>query len=221
MTSSSVLNIVVADDHPLIVEGLVEKIRQRGGMNVVGTYFDPNDLINEYGRLLPSVVVMDLYYGENRCRGVDAIRTLRSKFPESKIVVFSQADQLTLIREAYGLGILAYVTKDAKLDVLWDAVTHAAANSLYYTPDVARRFAVQATLRESPLDALSLRERQVFELAAGGKSNPEIAQHLGIAVRSAANLRVAVKTKLDAKSNSDLTMIALSHKLIEAPAPLK
>lgn len=214
MAKAEKIKIAIADDHPLIVEGLVEKINRRSEMEVVGTYADPDALLNEYPRIKPAVVVLDLYFGENRTRGVEAIKKIKAKYPDARIVVFSQADQLTVIREAYSLGVLAYVTKDARVDVLWDAIAHAAAREHFYTPEVARRFAVQATI-ETPLDTLTDRETEVFELAAAGLSNPEISAKMGIAPRTVANMRVEIKKKLNVKTNSDLTLLAVRLKLIE------
>jgi two-component system, NarL family, invasion response regulator UvrY len=110
------LRVLIADDHPLIIEGLIGALK-RLGLRVAGQVQRATDVVANYMQTRPDVLVLDVRFGPGPT-GLDVARELIARDASARIVFYSQFDQNEVIREAYRLGGAAFITKDTRPDVL-------------------------------------------------------------------------------------------------------
>jgi two-component system, NarL family, invasion response regulator UvrY len=208
------IRVLIADDHPLIIEGLSTALG-RVGLRVVAHVNTLGGLQAKYKEAKPDVMVLDVRFGAG-ASGLDAARETLAQFPEARIVFYSQFDQDELVREAYRLGGLGFVTKDRDVTQLADAVKSAARGEPYFLPEIASRLALLG-LRgdESPMAKLDARELEVFRRIAQGQTNVEIAEAMDLSAKTISNVSQAIKERLGVHRPADIARLAVRHKVIE------
>ncbi|MFP1153944.1 response regulator transcription factor [Mycobacterium sherrisii] len=179
------MNLVVADDNPIIREG-VTRILERGGMSVVAAAADADELLEKVATLRPDVVIADIEMPPHRAEdGLQAAVAIRKSYPGIGVIVLSQ-----YLEDDYALSLVGdrpegvgYLLKEkiADTDVVNDAVRRVAAGEAVLDPDVITRL-VRRRGRGTELESLTPRERDVLTLMAQGRSNTGIAEDLVVTV---------------------------------------
>jgi len=208
------IRVLIADDHPLIALALTPALRSLG-IEVVATATTVEEVVEKYVQVKPDVVVLDIRFRRG-LTGLEVARELVQGAPPARIVFYSQFDQDEVLKEAYRVGGMAFVTKDKGPALLADAIKQAHAGQIFFLREIAERLAL-INLRgdESPQAKLELRELQVFRLMAEGFTNVEIAQKMNLSTRTITTLTQTVKEKLGVQRQADLTRLALKHQIIE------
>jgi DNA-binding NarL/FixJ family response regulator len=175
------LRVAVADDSVLLREGLV-RVLAEAGCEVVGSYGNADDLLDELITLSPDLVVLDVRMPPTfRDEGVRAAIRARSLMPDVGILLLSQYVEVAYARELLsdGRGSIGYLLKDrvASLTELSDAVGRIAAGGTVLDPEVVSQLLGR---RHDPLEALTPREHEVMMLMAEGRTNAAIAAALVI-----------------------------------------
>ena len=210
------ITVILADDHPLLRTGFTAALADFPDITVVTATGDLEEAFRAYKRLEPDVVVLDIMFGGKKT-GLEAIKRLLEIDPGAKVVVLTQFDQDNLIREAYKIGAMAFITKNTDIEQLITAIRKASAGERYFLPAIAQRLAELATRPEtSLLDVLSPREREVLGLIAQGNTAQDIASRLQISQRTVVNITQNIKSKLGISRRSDLIQLAQRHRLTEA-----
>lgn len=208
------IKVLLADDHPLILEGLKATLTKRG-MRVVGDTGSAEEVIGRFRQLRPDVLVLDLRFGQGPT-GLDVARGLLAKEPEARIVFYSQFDQDEVIREAYRLGASAYVTKNQPPDVLAEAIKEAARGKTYFVPAIAERLALLGVRGdESPRSRLDARETEIFVQLANGLTNNEIAARMRLSSKTIGVIAQAIREKLGVQRAAEMTRLAVRYGMIE------
>ena len=209
------IRVVIADDHAVVRRGLRQVLESQRGIEVVG---EASDLAGARHYVLghqPDVLVLDLHLPEGLSLG--AIPELRTRSPETQIVVLTMQDEPAYAREALNAGALAYVLKEAAESELVEAVRRAAAGDIYLNPRLGARMALEPP--PGPPDGLSEREVQVLRLIALGYTSSEIAKELCLSVRTVESHRSHTQQKLGVSTRSELVRYALEHRLIDGYRP--
>jgi DNA-binding NarL/FixJ family response regulator len=200
MTDRRAVRVVVGDDQPLLLEGVVQVLR-RAGCEVVATARDAPDLLRKVRAHRPDVVVADIQMPPDHTDdGIRAVQVLRREMPGIGVLVLSQYLEpqypLDLVGDrAEGVG---YLLKHRVGDVatLTDAVRRVASGGSAYDPDVVALM-VGRRRRQDPIDELTPRERTVLALMAEGRSNQGIADELVVTVAAVERHVTAIFSKLD------------------------
>lgn len=202
------IKVILADDHPLLRAGFVSALAEYPDIQTIEDTGDIAEACALFTKLKPDVAVLDIMFSGKKT-GLDAIKSIMESDPHARVVVLSQFDQDSLIKEAYKCGAMAFVTKAMDIDQLIAAIRKAAQGERYFAPAIAERLADLATRAEPmPLDTLTQRELDVLKLIGEGKTAQDIAQALNISVRTVVNHTQSIKTKLDVERRSDLIGIA-------------
>jgi len=208
------IRTLVADDHPLIVQALPDALRA-DGIESVAWASRGEDVLPEYEKSKPDVVVMDIRFGDAPS-GLKIASQLLAQHPEARVVFYTQFDQDELISEAYRLGAKGFVTKEKPLSALADAIRQVHSGRTHFLPEIAERLAlINVKGDDSPRGVLDKREFQVFELMAQGYTNGEIAEALDLSLKTIANLTPHIKQKLGVQRLADLTLLAVRYKIID------
>ncbi len=214
LKQAKTIRVVLADDHPILMTGFAAALKEYG-IDVIGEARTPAEAIRMYAELKPDVLVLDIRFGETMT-GIDAAKLLLQTSSDAKIVFLSQFDQNALIKEAYRIGALSFVTKNSDRMHLATAVRLANEGETYFLPVVAERFASLALKGDtSPQGKLDNRELDIFTMVARGFSNVEIAERIGLSLKTVSNTIQAIKLKLGLERPADMTLLAVKHGLIE------
>jgi len=211
------VRIVLADDHALLREGIRALLSRESDIEVVGEASDGREAIARCRALKPDVVLMDI--AMPGLGGLEAALEIRKECPETKILVLTQYEDREYVTRFLKVGAAGYVLKNSAGAELASAIRSVQRGGLVLDPQVARD-----ALREpepaadgegDPYDALTDREKQVLKLVAEGKSNKEVAEVLGISVKTAMSHRERVMEKLGLHNRTDLIRFALKRGVIQ------
>ncbi|MGZ5475756.1 MAG: response regulator, partial [Thermoanaerobaculia bacterium] len=206
--------IVVADDHPLVRQG-IRILLERESFEIVGEAADGVEAVRLAEKYQPEVIVLDLSMPV--MNGITAIGQIRKVSPRTKIVLLTMYTEEHHVLQALRAGVKACVTKTQAVEHLIVAIREVCAGGVYLSPSVSGAV-VQAYLTKSevPYDPLTDRERQVLQLVAEGNTTKEIALLLGVAAKTAETHRVKVMEKLDIHSTAGLVRYAIRRGLVQA-----
>lgn len=208
------IKVLLADDHPLILEGLRAALSKRG-MKVVGEVENADEVIGRFKQTRPDVLVLDLRFGPG-ATGLDVARELLGEQTDARVVFYSQFDQDEVIREAYRLGAAAFVTKNQAPDVLAQAITDASRGKTFFIPAIAERLALLGVRGDdSPRAKLDAREAQVFVQLANGFTNNEIAERMSLSAKTIGVIAQAIREKLGVQRAAEMTRLAVRYGMID------
>lgn len=211
----SEIKVMIADDHPLIVEGLVS-VLLRHGLQVVGSASEASAVLDTYASLRPDVLVLDLRFGDASIGGLDLLQILVDRFPEARVAIYTQFDQDTVVREAYKRGAKAFVPKSTDPAELAQAILKIHRGETVFLPDIAARLALLSVHGDqSPLARLQPREIEVFKLMAKGLTNVEIAERMDLSPKTISTTSQSIKDHLGIHRAADITLLAVKCGLIE------
>lgn len=215
------VRILVADDHALLRRGLCAELAARPGWSVVGEAADGREAVKLAGELAPDIVILDL--SMPLLNGLEAARQIRRISPRTEILVLTMHDSEELVREVLLAGVQGYVLKSDASRVLARAVESLARHQPFFSRSVADCTArLSADPRRAdggePVEAdrLTPREREIVQLVAEGRSSKEIAEALGIALKTVEAHRANLMHKLGLRSASELTRYAIRNRIIQA-----
>ena len=208
------LHILLADDHPIVRQGL-KLLIEREGFTVVGEASDGREAVRLAQELCPDIALLDLTMPQ--LNGIDAGRAILQASPKTKIILLTMHAEDHHVLEALRAGIKGYVLKTKAAEELVLAIQEVSRGKLYLTPGVSE-VVVQAYLAKSelPPEPLSHREREVLQLIAEGKTTKEVAVALGISAKTAESHRTRIMGKLNIHETASLVRYAIRRGLIQA-----
>jgi DNA-binding NarL/FixJ family response regulator len=211
------MRILIADDHEIIRRGLRTLLQQHEGWEVWEAS-NGRQAVALARKLAPHVVVLDLVMPE--MNGFEVTRQIKREAPKGEILVFTAHETEDYVADALRAGAIGYLLKsDATLHIT-AAVEALSEHKPYFTWSVSKNMLevyvarAQAGASRS-LDHLSLREREVVQLLAEGRSNIAASEILGVSVKTVEKHRSAAMRKLGAQSVVELIRIAVQHKVVE------
>jgi len=212
------IRVLLADDHAIVREGVKAILNLADDMEVVGEAADGREAIERAVELEPDVAVMDI--AMPGLGGLEATLEIRKRCPRTRILVLSQYDDREYVRRFLKLGVSGYVLKKSAGSDLAAAIRSVFRGGLVLDPDVAREAmrehdgTAEGAEGADPYEALTDREKQVLKLVAEGKSNKEVAELLGISVKTAMSHRERFMEKLDLHSRTELIRFAIRQDII-------
>lgn len=215
------ITVVLADDHPIVRQGLRTLLEVQDGCEVVGEAADGLTAIDCIARLRPDVAILDIQMPD--LHGLEVARRARAKSPRTRVIMLSMHADEPYVLEALRHGVSGYVLKGAATTDLVTAVHAAMAGQRFLSAPLTERaidaYAQRADDAARPLDRyelLTAREREVLQLAAQGLNNPDIGDRLAISPRTAETHRANLLRKLGLVSQTDLVRFAVTRGLIAA-----
>ena len=206
--AGNVIRIVLADDHPVVREGLASILKAKD-IKVIGQASDGEEACRLYDELSPDILVLDLRMPKKD--GLQAVNELMSRIPKPRIIVMTTYEGEEDVRRALSAGAKGYVLKGTKREEILETVRKVYKGEPAISPDVAAKLATSLTRPE-----LSERELQVLQQMAAGKSNKEIGQVIYVSENTVKAHVKSILAKLDAMGRTEAIAIAIKRGLIQA-----
>ena len=210
------IRVLLVDDHPVVRTGFRLLLQARPDVVVIGEADSGEVACQRYIELSPDVVVMDI--AMPGMGGIEALRRIRAHDPQARVLALSAHDDPMHARRALREGALGFLSKRSAPEALLEAVAGVALGQRYIDPRVAQRLALDDIegADSSPIKRLSEREFDVFIRLARGASVQRIADDLRLSASTVGTHLYNVKQKLGVSNQSELTLLAIRHGLIEA-----
>lgn len=210
--------IILADDHQILREALRMLLESQHDFQVLAETGDGAEAARLAEKHKPDILVLDMMMPG--LSGLDVARAVKRAAPATKIIILSMHDAESYVVDALSAGIAGYVLKKSSSQELIFAIRQALAGNVFLSPSLNER-AIQAYIQraqdsrsEDPCEMLTQREREVFQLAAEGLSNPQIAERLSLSPRTAEMHRGNLMKKLGLKSQTELVKFAVKTGLV-------
>ena len=207
--------IILADDHTLVLDALKNLIEPE--FEVVGTFNDGQALVEGVSQLNPNVVVLDI--GMPTMNGLNAGQRLKQMLPMVKLVYLTMNDDPDVAGEAFRLGASAFVLKNSAATELLQAIRKVVRGGYYVTPLMTKGMegsVVQYFKQRKAKYPLTLRQKEVLQLLAEGRSMKEVAFVLNVSPRTVAFHKYTMMEHLHIRSNAELIEYALRSSLAVA-----
>jgi len=208
------IRVLLVDDHQVVRDGL-RALLERQQLSVVGEAADGRDAVKLADTLHPDVAVVDL--GMPRLNGLDAASQIARQSPSTRVIALTMHSEPAYVISALRAGIKGYVLKSQAGSDLVHAIHEVHRGLTYLSPGISSSV-VDACLGktgEPSSDRLTLREREVLQLVAEGKTTKEVAHMLGIGVKTADSHRTRIMRKLDIHETAGLVRFAIRSGIIE------
>ena len=208
------IKVLVADDHPVVREGVRRILEGARDVEVVGEVGRADEVVEAARQLEADVVLLDI--GMPGPSYLDVLAALPGASPRTRTLILSaQSEEDYAVRALRG-GATGYLSKDYSPPDLIEAVRRVAAGQRYLTAALAQQLAlgVLGDGQQAPHERLSGREFEVLRLVAAGLSLKEIAARLRVSPKTVSSFRARVLEKMGLKTNADLVRYALEHHLI-------
>jgi two-component system response regulator NreC len=208
------VRVMLADDHEIVRQGL-RVLLEREGFDVVGEAADGREAMKLCEAHHPEVAILDL--SMPLLNGVEAARQIIKSNSRTKVVLLTMHTEDHLILESLRAGVTGYVLKTRASGELVQAIRAVCRGEMFLTQSISRTI-VQAFLVKSdlPQQPISDRERQVLQLVAEGKTTKEVANLLGISVKTAESHRSNMMEKLDIHDTAGLVRYAIRKGIIQS-----
>lgn len=207
------IRILVADDHPVVRDGLVAMLGTQSDFDVVGECTNGREAVDLAEKLTPDVIFLDLEMPE--LDGVDALRKMRVSNPGVKVIVFTAFDTDERILAAVQAGAQGYLLKGAPRDEVFQAVRVVHGGGSLLQPVVASKLLRQVSQPDDLTEALTPRELEVLRLMAQGLQNKEIALKLIISERTVKFHVSSILGKLGAGNRTEAVSLAAQRGLVD------
>ena len=210
------IRIMIADDHEIVRNGLRSLIEKELDMEVIAEADNGRNAVRLALELAPDIVIMDIAMPD--LNGVEAARQIIAALPRIKVIALSMHADKRYVMEMLKAGASGYILKDNAYEELARAIRTALKNRTYLSPQVTETVIgdyvqLAQTTNGTAFSLLSSREREVLQLLAEGSSTAQIADRLGISVKTVETYRQHIIEKLDIRSIAELTKYAIREGL--------
>jgi DNA-binding NarL/FixJ family response regulator len=209
------IRIVLADDHSLVLEAFRTMLATDQDVDVVATATNGRELIQAVKQHKPDIVVTDI--SMPTLNGIDACIRLRQVMPDIKVIFLTVKDDPDLIASLLRSGAKGYLLKSSAASELLQSIRAVAGGSTYVTPLVTAKMIGSLSSGEHarPLDRLTVRQREVLQLLAEGKTMKHVASILSLTPRTVAFHKYRIMDTLGIESSAELVRFALESGLLD------
>jgi DNA-binding NarL/FixJ family response regulator len=202
------ISILLVDDHPVVRQGYRRVLEHQDDFRVVAEADNATNAYRAFKSHDPDVVVMDI--SMPGASGLEAIRNIRARSPEARILIFSMHSEAAQVKAAFGAGASGFVTKGSEPAELIQAIRSVARGEHAMSDDIARVLAMDSLVpTQSVLDQLGEREIEILRQLAAGSTNEQIAENLNLSTKTVQNYHYLIKAKTGLRTDAQLVRLAV------------
>ena len=211
--------IVIVDDHPIVRQGFAQLIDNEDDLHVCGEAEDAPNALSLISEKKPDLVLLDISLKESN--GLELIKDLAKRMPEIKILVISLHDETVYAERALHAGAKGFIMKVASTEKLITAIRQVLSGQLYVSDKIREKLLSRmvdsgSAKQKSPIDLLSDRELEIFQLIGEGLSTKNISEKLSLGIKTVETHKAHIKSKLRLKNSNELMRFAVKWSLSEA-----
>jgi DNA-binding NarL/FixJ family response regulator len=204
--------ILLVDDHPLFLEGLHQMIDRSALIEVCGEVADAQAALKAIADLKPDLLIVDITLGHSN--GLDLIKTLKAKYDDLPVLVISMHDESLYAERSIRAGAQGYVMKSEPARIVRGAIMKVLGGDIFLsekmsTSVLSKLMSGKSEAPVSPVEQLSDRELEVFQLMGQGLPTRQIAEQLELTIPTIHSFRNRIKEKLNLKSSTELLLHAM------------
>jgi len=212
--------VLLVDDHAVVRYGIAQIINQQSDLMVCGEEEDAAHALSAISRLKPDLVIADISLKDSS--GLELMRNIKAQYSGLPVLVVSAHDESMYAEIAFRAGALGYLMKADALDKVLTAIRRVLSGNIYVSDTLAAKMLQQQVrgakdIQQSPVEGLSDRELEVFQLIGQWKKTKDIAQTLHLSIKTIEYYREQIKQKLDLNNAAELTQYATSWVQRENP----
>lgn len=210
------IRLIVADDHTLVRQGIVQMLSQHELFEVICECEDGQSMVQAALKHNPDVLLMDI--SMPKMNGLVAIDKLLHHRPEAKILVLTMHDEIEYMHALHQSGAKGYMLKESSTEQLAEAILMIHQGQTYFPQVLLKELAESketGKVKESILDNITRREREVFFLVVAGRTTREIAELLDMSHKTAENHRGRILAKMNVSNTAELIRLAARKGLLE------
>lgn len=210
------ITLIIADDHPIVRQGLRQAIERDAGLVVLAEAADGRSALDAVREHRPQIAILDVDMPE--LDGFAAARLIRKEFPETEIVFLTIHNDEVIFNEAIDLGAKGYVLKQSALESIIDCIKTVAKSEHYASPSLTtllinrQRRSLELTQKNPSINDLTRTEKTILKMIADDKSTKDIADELFISPTTVEKHRANICRKLNLKGSYALLKFALTHR---------
>jgi DNA-binding NarL/FixJ family response regulator len=205
------IKVLLVDDHPLVRDGLVNLINQQPGLEVCGEAGSEAEALTAAARLQPDVAVVDITLETGS--GIELLKNLKAAHPEVKTLVLSMHDESLYAERALHAGARGYIMKREAAKRIIAGIQAVHAGQMFVSEKIsaamAEKFVSGKSASTTPVEQLSDRELQVFELVGRGQTTRQISESLHVGFKTVQAYQARIKEKLNLANASELMREAI------------
>jgi DNA-binding NarL/FixJ family response regulator len=204
--------IIIVDDHPLFREGLSQMINRNPDLSVCGEAADAAGALKAVAELEPDLVLVDISLAGTN--GIDLIKNLKAKYDDLPVLVVSMHDESLYAERALRAGAMGYVMKQEPAKVVKSAIMKVLGGEMFLSERMSSSMLAKLMRGKteppvSPIENLSDRELEVFQMLGQGKGTRQIAEELDLTIPTINSFRARIKEKLQLKNSSEMVLHAI------------
>lgn len=210
------INLLIADDHTMFLQGIVSLLEQESEINIVGKAINGIDALEIIKTKKPDLVILDISMPE--MDGIELSKILKKDFPEVKILIVSTHSNVKIISRLIRIGVNGYLLKNAEKSELLKAIHSIASGENYFSEETEEKHLANHLKIEkqvSILTELSSREKEILVLIAHEYNTAEIAEKTFISLNTVNTHRRNLLSKLNAKNTAGLVKYAVENGLVD------
>ncbi|MGZ4962929.1 MAG: response regulator [Limisphaerales bacterium] len=204
--------VFLVDDHPLVREWLSQLIGREADLAVCGEAEDTHDAIAKIGETKPDIVIADISL--KTTHGLELVKDLQAQFPKLPVLCLSMHDESLYAERVLRAGAMGYITKQESTRKVLQAIRQVLGGQIYVSEKMAARMvhklvAGRQQEHSSPVERLTDRELEVFQLIGKGQGTRKIAEELHLGIKTVESYRARIKDKLKLEDGTQLLQQAI------------
>lgn len=208
------INVLIADDHRMVREGIKQLLELDGDIKVIGEANDGEECLELIDKITPDVVLLDI--NMPKMNGLQVLQKLRQGRRKQKVLILTIHNEIEYLVKAVEIGVKGYVLKDSELSVLKAAIFTVFEGDTYIQPSLAPLLKEKLEEPVQNIDeALTRREVEVLKLLAEGLYNKEIAYKLDISEKTVKNHVSNIFKKIDVSDRTQAAIYAIKNSIVE------
>lgn len=209
------ITIVIADDHPVFIDGIKSILKEFEGMEVVGHAVNGQQLLEQVSIHKPDIVLTDVQMPVKD--GIEAAIEIQKKFPDTRTIALTMLNESLYIKKMLSAGAYAYLLKTTGKEELVETIRKVAGGEKYFSPEVTAQlmnnFSGKSTVSGQP-EVLTKREKEILVLIAQGLTDKEIAEKIFLSPLTIITHRKNILSKLGLKNKVELARYAMENNLL-------
>jgi len=205
--------IFIVDDHPIICSGLKQLLENEDDLEVCGCAENANRAMESIEKEMPDMAIVDINL-KGGISGIELTKGIKNRCPHIPVLVLSMHDETLYAERSIRAGARGYLMKQEMTDVIVQAIRQIMSGQIFLTKIIATRLldgliAGRTDKIETPVDTLTNRELEVFQLIGEGHRTSDIAHLLNLSVKTIDTYRLRLKSKFNLKTSSELVKFAI------------